>query len=251
MADLPLRIGRPDQQPGHIVLGWKRIGWPSLIPVLERRPLHNQLPEDAHLISSQLKSKAMEVLLSYNLMTVDAYGFSEEQILIENRSSQGTLPGRPTLVLAIKWPDEKHNTRWRAAKEIAGYVRHITKTFTYTFYVEITSAELVNTVYCDGVRDWTLSRQWNDIQPHVAARLHSLKETRDHVTCLDFRKFGCDPDLIMNPPTVYIVVDDDCDERCWYVVVSAVKDILRKADVLGHVEVHIETNKDGPLSNSD
>ncbi|KAH7004287.1 hypothetical protein EDB82DRAFT_486473 [Fusarium venenatum] len=78
-----------------------------------------------------------------------------------------------------------------------------------------------------------------------------MEETRGYLTCLAFQIYGCDPDLSMNPPTVYIAVDDRSDERGWYGVVSAVKDILRAADGLSHVQVHIETTKNDLLSNFD
>ncbi|RGP71338.1 hypothetical protein FSPOR_3459 [Fusarium sporotrichioides] len=159
MTDPIPRVGTPDHKNEIPVMRWKSIGWPSLLLRLDCRLFYHRLPEDAQQITPESKSKARDVLLKHNLLTADSEGIADEEIRVENTWRHRTLPGRPTLTMAIKWSDEKHKSIRLAAQEIAEYVRHSTEAFPYTFYVEITSIDLVMLVYYCPTTDLNLRPQ--------------------------------------------------------------------------------------------
>ncbi|GKU08666.1 unnamed protein product, partial [Fusarium langsethiae] len=177
MADPAPRVGTPDHKSEIPIMGWKRIGWPGLLTIQDSTSSSRKLPEDEQQVTPELKSKAREILLKHNLPTTDSDGAADEDIRVENRWGMN-LPVRPTLTIPIEWSDEKHESIHLAAQEMAEYVRQSTETFSYTFYVEIISVDLMKIVYYGPVTDPTLIAQWGNVMERVSDCLESMEATR-------------------------------------------------------------------------
>ncbi|KAF5669311.1 hypothetical protein FDENT_11579 [Fusarium denticulatum] len=221
-------------------VGWKRVAWPELrIQRLETS--RERLPSSIESLRADIRNHAYTLLRKYNLLYRDEDGDINE-VLLEMRQ-QHLEPGtaQPTIIIIARWSSDKTVAFRNLAQEMVAWLAEWTSNVSHRINVEITAPENVQTIYYGAVGDRALSKAWDSTRKSIRTLLDSLQNTRGSLTCLALHKYGVNPDINANPPTVYISMDHCSDESGWHYVATCVKRLLDKQG-WNHVQVHIEHN---------
>ncbi|KAF4428272.1 hypothetical protein F53441_14048 [Fusarium austroafricanum] len=230
---LPLQ---PGSQP---TVGWKRVAWPKLRPLpLESSREH--LPIAVEQIRRDIEYQASNTLQKHNVLPQDEY---DRQVSVEMRQEPDQPTSAiPTVLIITPWTPAKNESFKRVATDMAIWLTEWTATLSpIKIHVEVIAPELVQPIYYSQVGIPALSRVWDDARQLIYNRLQAFPATKNHLTCLALQKYGINPDIDANPPTVYISMDYKCKETEWTAVIAGVRRVL---DGLAwkHVQVHMEHN---------
>ncbi|KAF5990159.1 hypothetical protein FBULB1_206 [Fusarium bulbicola] len=225
----------------HLVqVGWKRVAWPELrFQRLETS--RERLPSSIESLRADIRNHAYSLLKKYDLLYRDEDGDINE-VLLEMKQ-QHLEPGtaQPTIIMIARWSSDKTVAFQNLAQEMVAWLAEWTSNVSQRINVEITAPENVQTIYYGAVGDRALSKAWDSTRKSIRTLLDSLQNTRGSLTCLALHKYGVNPDINANPPTVYISMDHCSDESGWHYVATCVKGLLNKQG-WNHVQVHIEHN---------
>ncbi|KAF5613038.1 hypothetical protein F25303_14296 [Fusarium sp. NRRL 25303] len=225
-------------KPVHV--GWKRVAWPELrIQRLESS--RERLPSSMEDLRSDIRNHAYTLLKKYNLLYQDEAGRNNEVLLQMLQRPMEPDTARPTIRILALWSPSNDVAFRKLAEEMVEWVANWTGNVSQPIDVEITTLENVQTIYYGAVNDLALSKAWDSTRKSIRTLLESLQNTRGSLTCLGLLKYGVNPDIDANLPTVYISMDHHSDESGWHYVATCVKELLNKQG-WQHVQVHIEHN---------
>jgi hypothetical protein len=149
---------------------------------------------------------------------------------------------RPTIVLLVPWSRDRHAKLCEATELMASWLTEFASHLPDMIYLEIVSPELLQTIYYDDVGDPALSNEWDYVSDKLIADLRCHLAFRDHLTCLSLQRYGVNPHLRQNPPTIYIGLGHDSEERTWYTIMYQVEATMAEVGWHG-VKIHIEHNE--------
>ncbi|KAF4442040.1 hypothetical protein FACUT_2263 [Fusarium acutatum] len=225
-------------KPVHV--GWKRVAWPELrIQRLETS--RERLPSSIEDLRNDIRNHAYTLLKKYNLLYRDEAGQNNEVLLEMLQLPMEPETARPTIRILALWSLANDVAFRNLAQEMVDWVANWTSNVSKRIDVEITALENVQTIYYGAVNDRALSKAWDSTRKSIRTLLESLQNTRGSLTCLGLLKYGVNPEINANPPTVYISMDHHSDESGWHYVATCVKELLNKQG-WKHVQVHIEHN---------
>ncbi|KAG5743747.1 hypothetical protein H9Q70_013539 [Fusarium xylarioides] len=235
----------PRRGPVPIQIGWKRYGWPELRH-LPLKTITTQMPPYVAQLEPDIINQTLSVLKQCNIVR-DTSDESLEAQKIEvglelRQKAFDPESARPTIVLLVPWSRDRHAKLCEAAKVMAGWLTDFASHLPETIYLEIVSPELLQTIYYDEVGDPALSNQWDYVSDKLEADLRCHPAFRDHLTCLSLQRYGVNPNLRQNPPTIYVGLDHDSEERTWYTIMYQVEATMAEVGWHG-VQIHIEHNE--------
>ncbi|KAF5670486.1 hypothetical protein FHETE_4393 [Fusarium heterosporum] len=222
-------------------VGWKRAAWLELrrMPLEESRRL--QLPSSVEKLRFDMMSHAYALLEKHNLLYEDEIGCKNEVRQEMRQESMAPNTPQPTLIMLAYWSPENGVAYKNVVKEMVEWLDDKTREDPQRMYVEITAVENVMTIYYGIVSDRVLLDAWGSTSVSIQNILESFWATRGSFTCLALQKYGIDPEVNANPPTVYISMDYDSDETGWPDVATRIKELLNRQG-WNHVHVHMEHN---------
>lgn len=231
------------QSPQHVVVGWKRVAWPTLHPNPRERSGGRPLPDKVIAIQADVEAEAKEILATHNLLDLDSVGDCKNDIYLGMRRSKSDPESeRLTLFMTAPWSGEKSDAFVYAAQDMLDYLLDLRTEIPGRIELELIATELTQTKYYGSVNDPVLSKQWDKTSDMIWVSLQGREVTRDHLTCLALEKFGVNQDIDSNPPTIYIAMDRGCEETDFHDIIRAVKKKVHSSKVWRHVQFHIEHN---------
>ncbi|RBR05715.1 hypothetical protein FVER53590_29984 [Fusarium verticillioides] len=227
-------------QTNFVHVGWKRAAWPELrIQRLEMS--RERLPSSIENLSSDIRNHVYTLLKKYNLLYRDEDGQNNEVLLEMLQQPMEPDTARPTIRILALWSPANDVAFRNLAYEMVDWVAEWTVNVSQRIDVEITALENVQTIYYGAVNDLALSEAWDSTRESIRTLLESLQNTRGSLTCLGLLKYGVNPEINANPPTIYISMDHRSDESGWHYIATCVKELLDKQG-WKHVQVHFEHN---------
>ncbi|KAF4500075.1 hypothetical protein FAGAP_3737 [Fusarium agapanthi] len=224
--------------PPCVERGWKRLGWPGLLP-LPSKTITEPLPPSVANLEPDIINKAHTVLMEFNIVrdtqpeTLEA---AQVEVSLE-MTQHPFVPGpRLKLTLAIPWPRDSETQIEDAISSMSEWMLQFTSHLPGQIFVEAIAPELLQTIYYDEVGVSLLSDSWDYISNKLMTVL-----PRQSLTCLSLQRYGVDPVLRNNPPTIYVGLDYNSEESSWSRLENNIKATMRRMYWNG-VNVHIEHN---------
>ncbi|EWG38280.1 hypothetical protein FVEG_01538 [Fusarium verticillioides 7600] len=245
----PSKPGRgtllPRRDPVPVQIGWKRYGWPELRQ-LPLKTITTQMPPHVAQLEPDIINQTLSVLKQCKIVqdtTDESLEAQKIEVGLELRQKPfDPESARPTIVLLVPWSAERHLKLLEAAEVMASWLTEFTSHLPDKIYLEIVSPELLQTIYYDEVGDPALSNQWDYVSDKLEVGLRFQPAFRDHLTCLSLQRYGVNPNLKQNPPTIYIGLDDDSKEYTWYLIMNQVEATMAEVGWRG-VHIHIERSE--------
>ncbi|KAI9899452.1 hypothetical protein N3K66_005913 [Trichothecium roseum] len=153
--------------------------------------------------------------------------------------------GETTLFIIAPWEDGSSEA-WEAAvveirRAVDSYMR-VAGRPEFEMTVEMIAPELLADKHIGVITEKPLKAAWPKLGRDVFDLLESFPATRSRMTNMSLLRLGYERDVTLNPITVYISVDYDCDESAWASVVAAIERYLRESG-WPEINVHMEHNE--------
>ncbi|KAF4993603.1 hypothetical protein FGRMN_6321 [Fusarium graminum] len=224
-----------------VQVGWKRAAWPELRRMPLETSREQQLPSSIEKLRFDMTSHAYTLLEKHNLLYEDEIGRKNEVRLEMLELLDAFSTAQPTLVMLAMWSSENGVAYKNVVQDMVEWLAGRTSEDPQRINLELTAVDNVTTIYYGEVNDQVLSEAWDSISVSIRNILESRSDTRGSFTCLVLQKYGIDPEINANPPTVYISMDYRSNEAGWPCVTTRVKELLNSQG-WNHVHVHMEHN---------
>ncbi|EXM05334.1 hypothetical protein NOF04DRAFT_16818 [Fusarium oxysporum II5] len=222
-------------------VGWKRVAWPELRIQRLESSRERRLPSSVEKLRTDIRNHAYTLLKKHNLFYRDENGDENEVLLEMLQHPLEPDTAQPTIIMLARWSPANAVAFRNVAQEMVDWLADWATNVSQRINVEITAPENVQTIYYGAVGDRALSNAWDSTREAVDNLLESLPSTKGSLTCLALQKYGVNPEINANPPTVYMSMDHRSNEATWNYVATRVKELLNKQG-WNHVQVHIEHN---------